>query len=301
MKASGPVARSASVRVEGARGVAECAARGLGRARILLGALTALALSSCLHVPGSSQKTAPAAFGEASYRGEPLGLPLAVTTAEDYVVRVVAGSVTCSGSLIEEDRVLTAHHCIAKRDKGGQMLPKDVGAEDVHVELGGDPFAWGEVGVRAIIAPTCGHAAGEGDIAILVLERRLVGVPTRRARLAGPPVIGRSIEPIGFGRCVFTQSTGGRAIRTGGAIEEISPRRFRLDASICPGDSGGPAVETESGDIIGVISAAVMDASDTTLGRSEFTRLDAWASLFTQAQLVVDGMSPNELPPVDCR
>jgi hypothetical protein len=236
----------------------------------------------------------------ASVREEPLGLPLAVTTDEDYVVRVVIGSVTCSGSLIEEDRVLTAHHCIAKRDKNGQRLPKDVRAEEVHVELGGDPFAWGEVGVRAVIAPTCGHAAGDGDIAILVLERRLVGVATRRARIAGPPVVGREIEPIGFGRCAFTDNSGSRAIRTGGAIEELRHRRFRLDASICPGDSGGPAVEAESGEIIGVISAAVMDASDKTLGRAEFTRIDSWAALFTQAQAVVDGMSPNELPPVEC-
>lgn len=254
----------------------------------------------CLRVPGRHQKAAPAAFGDAAYRGEPLGLPLAVTTDEDYVVRVVSGSVTCSGSLIEEDRVLTAHHCIARRDKHGHMLPKDVRAEEIEVELGGDPFAWGEVGVRAVIAPTCGYAAGEGDIAILVLERRLVGVATRRARLAGPPVVGGEVRPIGFGRCVFTQSTGGRAIRAGGAIEELAHRRFRLDASICPGDSGGPAVEEGSGDIIGVISAAVMDASDKTLGRAEFTRVDTWAALFTQAQLVVDGMSPNELPPVEC-
>jgi hypothetical protein len=277
-----------------------CARRGWGKAGGLFVVLLGLALFGCNRLGGKGPKSAPAAFGEGPIREEPLGLPLAVTTDEDYVVRVVVGSVTCSGSLIEEDRVLTAHHCIAKRDKNGQMLPKDVRAEDVHVELGGDPFAWGEVGVRAVIAPTCGHAAGEGDIAILVLERRLVGVATRRARIEGPPVVGREIEPIGFGRCAFTQSTGGRAIRTGGAVEEVKHRRFRLDASICPGDSGGPAVEADSGEIIGVISAAVMDASDKTLGRAEFTRLDSWAALFTQAQLVVDGMSPNELPPVEC-
>ena len=298
MKAPGEEARRCSARH--VREGVVCARCLPGFSRGLLTLLAALALVACIRVPGRHPQAAPAAFGEASERGEPLGVPLALTTEEDYVVRVVIGSVTCSGSLIEEDRVLTAHHCIAERDKDGQMLPKDVAAEDIHVELGGDPFAWGEVGVRAVIAPTCGYAAGEGDLAILVLERKLVGVATRQARIAGPPVVGREIEPIGFGRCVFTQSTGGRAVRVGGPIEELSHRRFRLDASICPGDSGGPAVETESGDIIGVISAAVMDASDKTLGRSEFTRLDSWAQLFTQAQLVVDGMSPAELPPVDC-
>ena len=263
-------------------------------------ALSALALSGCLRLPGQQGKTAPAAFREAPDADQPEGLPFALATPEDYVVRVVAGSVTCTGSLIDEDRVLTAHHCIAERGSNGEMLPKDVPAEALTVELGGDPFAWGEVGVRAVLAPTCGYAAGDGDIAILVLERKLVGVATRKARIDKPPVIGKKIEPIGFGRCVWTQATGGRAVRTGGAIAELSHRRFQLEASICPGDSGGPAVDVQSGDIVGVISAAEMDASDKTLGKSEFTRLDSWASLFTQAQLVVDGLSPNELPPVEC-
>ncbi len=256
--------------------------------------------AGCLKLPGQEPKVAPAAFGEVDEPAVPLGLPLAVTTPEDYVVRVVAGSVTCSGSLLDEERVLTAHHCLAERDENGQMLSKDLPIEAVSVELGGDPFAWGEVGVRAIVAPTCGYAAGDGDIAILVLERRLVGVATRGARLNAPPIAGAAIEPIGFGRCVWTSNTGGRAVRQGGNIEKLFHHTFRLDASICPGDSGGPAVDLATGEIVGVISAAVMDASDKTLGRAEFTRIDAWRPLFTQAELVVQGMSPNELPPVEC-
>jgi hypothetical protein len=254
-----------------------------------------------LKLPGHKTQVAPAAFGEVNGPEEHIGLPLAVSTPEDYVVRVVADTVTCSGSLLDEERVLTAHHCIAERNKKGQMTGRDLPEESLRVELGGDPFAWGEVGVRAIIAPTCGHGAGDGDIAILVLERKLVGVATRAARLNSPPIVGSEIEPIGFGRCVWTSSTGGRAVRTGGKIEVLGHRAFQLDASICPGDSGGPAVDVATGEIVGVISAAAMDASDKTLGRAEFTRIDAWRPLFTQAELVVQGMSVNELPPVECQ
>lgn len=256
----------------------------------------------CLHLPRPHAKTTHAAFGDTVEPDEDRpGLPLAVSSDEDYVVRVVAGNVTCSGSLIEEDRVLTAHHCISQRGKDGRMLELDVAADEVRVELGGDPFAWGQVGVRAIVAPTCGYSGGEGDIAILVLERRLVGAATRDVGLGDPPQVGTPIEPIGFGRCLWDRSAGARTIRTGGPIEEVWKRDFRVEASICPGDSGGPAVAAGSGEILGVISEAVMDANPDTRDRAEFTRVDAWRPLFTHAQAVVDGMSPLELPPVECR
>ena len=257
--------------------------------------------SACLHLPAPHASTPQAASGDTvEGEDEHLGLPLTVATDEDYVVRVVSGAVTCSGSLIMEDRVLTAHHCLSQRGHDGSTLELDVAPDAVKVELGGDPFAWGEVGVRAIIAPTCGYSGGEGDIAILVLERRLIGVATRRVGLGDPPQVGAPIEPIGFGRCSLGGSAGGRAIRTGGPIQAVWKRDFGLEASICPGDSGGPAVDLGSGDIVGIISEAVMDGDPETRGRAEFTRLDAWRPLFTQAQAVVDGMSPAELPPIEC-
>jgi hypothetical protein len=261
----------------------------------------ALALTACVRLPGlhHSPEARPAAFPEAEERPETTGLPLALATDDDYVVRVVTGKVTCSGALIEEDRVLTAHHCLAVRGPGGEMLSDDVKADAVRVELGGDHFAWGEVSVRAVLAPTCGYAAGDGDIAILVLERRLVGVPTRHARLDGRPAVGQELEPVGFGRC-FDSGAMKRTVRKGGAIDQVMDTRFRLDASICPGDSGGPIVDKERGEIVGVISQAVMDGKEETVGRAEFTRVDAWRALFTQAKFVSDGMSPNELPPVEC-
>jgi V8-like Glu-specific endopeptidase len=257
--------------------------------------------AGCLQLPHSHAKTPQAASGDKTDAEDDLiGVPLALATDEDYVVRVVSGSVTCTGSLIEEDRVLTAHHCLSQRGRAGNMLDLDVAPEAVRVELGGDPFAWGEVGVRAVIAPTCGYSGGEGDVAVLVLERRLIGVATRKVELGDPPQVGTPIEPIGFGRCFFGGSAGARTVRNGGPIQKVWKRDFRVEASICPGDSGGPAVDLGSGEILGVISEAVMDADPETRGEAEFTRLDAWRPLFTQAQAVVDGMSQAELPPVEC-
>lgn len=222
--------------------------------------------------------------------------PLALSDENDFVVRVVVGSTTCSGTLIEEDRVLTAHHCVADREVGAA----DVSPDRVRVELGGDYLPWGEVGVRAIIAPPCGYKQGEGDLAILVLERRLIGVATLPPRLDREPVKGEPIEPLGFGRCAGSEDGIRRKERSGGAIEALGSGRFRMVAAICPGDSGGPALSPETHELVGVISASVMDGNESTAGVSDFTRLDRWRPVFALAEQVAQGAEIAELPPLDC-
>jgi hypothetical protein len=226
-------------------------------------------------------------------------VPFVLSNKDDYVVRLVIGSVTCSGALIEDDRVLTAHHCVSARSRQNEMLPYDVKPEDIRIELGGEDLPWGEASVRAIIAPTCGHAAGDGDIAILVLDRHLIGMETREPRIDSAPLLKESIEPIGFGRCALSSDALHRRKRPLARVDTVSDARFRATASICPGDSGGP-VMSEHGQVLGVISAAVMDADEGTAGRAEFTRLDRFRALFARANAVAQGVSLSELPPVDC-
>jgi secreted trypsin-like serine protease len=222
-----------------------------------------------------------------------------LSSEDDYVVRLVIGSVTCSGALIHDDRVLTAHHCVSARSRQGDMLRRDVKPEDIRIELGGEDLPWGEATVRAIVAPTCGHAAGDGDIAILVLDRPLIGMETRTARIDAPPVLKESIEPIGFGRCVLSTDALHRRKRAVASIDTVLDAKFRATASICPGDSGGPVV-SDQGEVLGVISAAVMDGDERTAGRAEFARLDRFRALFARAEAVSKGQSQAELPPVDC-
>lgn len=226
--------------------------------------------------------------------------PPSIARHDDFVVRIVAGSVTCSGTLIGSNQVLTAHHCITERDAAGNIVAKDVDASRVRVEIGGDDFPWAEVGVRAIVAPSCGYATGDGDIAVLVLQKRLGSdVPHVAPQLSRAPHMGEKVEPIGFGRCALSNDAIRLKHRAGGAISSILATRYRLSASICPGDSGGPALNA-NGELLGVISASVMDGSEETLGESEFTRLDSWRPVFSNAKLIAEGLNPAELPPIDC-
>ncbi|MCC6555805.1 MAG: trypsin-like serine protease [Polyangiaceae bacterium] len=222
--------------------------------------------------------------------------PVKLVTAEDAVVRIVS-DVTCTGTLIAEDLVLTAHHCVAARDESGRTLRRDKDPEELSIELGGDYLPWGEVKIRAIVSPDCGYTSGEGDIAILVLSRRLIGISTMTPRLEAEPTRDESVDPVGFGRCALSADAIHRVRRMGGRIRSVSSSDFVADASICPGDSGGPAFSRERNDVVGVISASVMDADENTTGSSYFTRLDQWRELFSAAREIAGGASPSELPP----
>lgn len=266
--------------------------------------LTALVLSgtgcSSLFSPARPQPgVRPAASPMESDREEVPEVPLAFARSGDAVVRVVSEYIACTGTLIADDRVLTAHHCVVERDENGKILKRDVKPQSLRIELGGDYLPWGEVGVRAIVTPPCGHAAGLGDIAVLVLERQLVGVPTLELRLDETPEVGEGVQPVGFGRCALSEDGIRRRYRRGGNIDKLTSTRFQLEASICPGDSGGPAVAVASGTVVGVISASMLDGSEETMGRTEFTRLDAWRPVFATAQLISEGATPAEVPPVD--
>jgi len=187
---------------------------------------------------------------------------------------------------------------VVERGVDGEILDKDLPAAAIEVELGGDYLPWGTVKVRAVVTPACGYRGGHGDIAVLVLARKLVGLAMMPARLAEPPSMGELIDPVGFGRCPLSSDGVHRIRRAGGAVEQVGTGAVFASASVCPGDSGGPARSRVTGEVVAVVSASIMDDDDETRDPSTFTRLDVWRGLFANAQLIGDGASPAEVPPV---
>jgi hypothetical protein len=234
---------------------------------------------------------------------EPIG---AFASADDAIVRIVGARTTCSGALVAEDLVLTAHHCVlARPGRDGRGASSRAGSGGLvnpallQVDLGGDYLPWGHVGIRAILAPPCGESGGRGDVAVLVLERKLVGLATLPLRLAAPRA-GDAVYTVGFGRCALSPEGVRRRERESVPITTVSGGTFEAQASVCPGDSGGPVFDRVSREVEGVVSLSAMDHDEATPGRSVFARVDAIPKVMAYARQVADGADPSDLPPLSC-
>lgn len=271
-------------------------------ARLLFGAVTgglALGQIGCFAATRARTHYQPSSDVFASEQ-RLLSQPAALAVAEDSIVRLVGPSMTCTGTLIDDDLVLTAHHCVVRRGPRGEFEKSLLEPSQVKIELGGDYFAWGEVNAREIVAPPCGESGGAGDLAVVVLTRKLVGLSAMSPRLDDAPRVGEDVTPVGFGRCALSADAIRRRERAGGTIRALNGETFHLDASVCPGDSGGPVFVKGTREIIGVVSMSAMDHDERTAGPSVMARIDAYRSVFQRASFIADGVAPNELPPLEC-
>jgi len=268
-----------------------------------LAAVSVAAATGCAHLPWSHASGKVPIRPASLEAQEDLGLLLTASTAlaspADAIVRVVGPQMTCSGTLLADDLVLTAHHCVVGRGPHGEFTADLVATSAVEVELGGDYLPWGNVGLKAILVPPCGEQGGRGDVAVLVLERKLVGMPTLSLR-EEPPRAGEHVYPAGFGRCALSPEGIRRREREGGAVGTVSAGTFEAQASVCPGDSGGPVLDNRTHEVVGVVSLSAMDYDEGTRGRSVFARVDEMPKLVAYARLVADGSDPADLPPLGC-
>jgi secreted trypsin-like serine protease len=79
----------------------------------------------------------------------------------------------------------------------------------------------------------------------------------------------RVARPVGL---VLT--TGPASNSDTGAV--LGPREFEVDHATCRGDSGGPALDARTGEIVGVVSRG---GSCTARGNHVYTRIDAYQKL----------------------
>lgn len=249
-----------------------------------------------------------AAVGSGCARG-PSGVDVqrALARASTGVVAVATthdgeGSVTlCSGTVVAPNLVLTARHCVSNaittmpscdadgRSHNGAHLGDDADPSHIAIYVGDHVSVDRDV-PQAHAAKTLhpvGHVLCDSDVAYVVLDHPLTNVAILPLKLRATVESGEEVVPVGFGggtdnvigeRRPRPRSTvlavGPTADDATGAV--LGPREFEVDTATCRGDSGGPAIDIRTGEVVGVVSRG---GSCVARGNHVYTRVDAYTRL----------------------
>ncbi len=220
----------------------------------------------------------------------------------------------CSGAIVAPNLILTARHCVSRavtatpscdargRSHNGDHLAEDVDPASIAIYTGAHVRPDVDVPVaRAVrtLHPT-GQVLCDADVAFLVLDRPIPNASVLSMRLHAPVETGDVVVPVGFGggpsnvvglkvaRAKSTiLATGPSANAATGAV--LGPREFEVDRATCRGDSGGPAIDVMSGEIVGIVSRG---GSCSASGNHVYTRVDAYKRL-AQAAFAAADREPN--------
>lgn len=261
----------------------------MGRTLGLTAALLTLVGAGCVHSPDTRVIT--------SIERAKAGV-VAVATQQEGT----PGNVTlCSGALVAPNLVLTARHCVSKaitttpscdadgRSHNGAHVSEDADPSSIAIYVG-DAVRVDRDLPRARALRTfrpAGNVLCNADVAFLVLDRPITDLPILPLKLEAPVESGDEVLPVGFGggdaNVIGTRkarphsqvlSVGPASNDSTGAV--LGPSEFEVEAATCRGDSGGPAFDLRTGEVVGVISRG---GSCTARGNHVYTRVDAYARL----------------------
>lgn len=229
----------------------------------------------------------------------------------DAVVLFESDSQACTATVVAPRMVVTARHCVGQYTEGqftctvdgnvsssSPRIPANAGAigppdppEELTVRIGVAPWADepAAIGEKVYVVPT--DSICKNDIALVRLDRDVAPKP-RTMRLTTPTYPGDLVTVVGYG--MRDIDFVGRVERSGIPILKVGEsllypegsgaydRTFSIGKAVCPGDSGGPAIDDETGAILGVFSNITGDCMSTG-ARNYYTQLAPYADFIEEA------------------
>jgi len=121
----------------------------------------------------------------------------------------------------------------------------------------------------------------EADIAFIVLDEEVKAVKPMPIG-SRAPAKGDHVRAVGYGQDEDNGVAGKKLVREHVRVQDVTAAELLIGEATCHGDSGGPAIDESTGEIVGVLSRGGPSCEGADV-HNIYTRVDAFAWLVEEA------------------